>query len=54
MVSSIIDDMRSKIIASQIGPENDSGCCFGEVDEYLDSFEAAIEKMKSKFTENRQ
>ena len=43
IVTGIVDDMRRKIEESRITPENVDGCCFGQVDDYLKSFEEATQ-----------
>ena len=53
MVSSVVNDMRDKILANQVTAENAEGFCFGEVDEYLATFEGATRRMREKFDTNR-
>ena len=54
MVTSVVDDMRRKIQESLISAGNVDGCCFGEVDDYLKSFEDATQQLKDQFSVNQE
>ena len=49
MVGDIVDDMRSKVLTNLVTEDNVEGFCFGEVDEYLTTFESAAQKLRDKF-----
>ena len=54
MVSSVVLDMRDKIVVSIKSAANLNGCIFGQVDDYLKSFEEQIERMKAQFAKNKE
>ena len=54
MVSNIVNDMRGKIIDNLLSPDNVDGCCFGQVDDYLETFDAATKKLKDQFDANQK
>ena len=47
MVSNVVEDMREKILQNLVTPENIEGFCYGEVNDYLEPFDAATKKLRA-------
>ena len=47
MVSNVVEDMREKILQNLVTPDNIEGCCYGELNDYLEPFDAATKKLRA-------